>query len=292
MAGSWTLEDAGRVLRRPTATDDKYSRGVVGIRTGSDRYPGAAVLGVEAAWRAGVGMVRYLGPERAAQLVLARRPETVTADGRVQAWVVGSGMDAASRPPAETAALRGILSGPHLVVVDAGALDLAVGAPAPRIVTPHAREHARLREALGLAPVEPHDDDERAEAARETAVRLRGTVLLKGSVTIVAEPDGWTARVDAGTPWLSTAGTGDVLAGVIGAVVAGAEARREAGFEAPGIGPLVATAAWLHGRAATIAVSEAGGSPGASGPIAALDVADALPRAVAEALGASDPSDG
>jgi hypothetical protein len=79
---------------------------------------------------------------------------------------------------------------------------------------------------------------------------------------------------------------------VIGAVVAGAEARREAGFEAPGIGPLVATAAWLHGRAATIAVSEAGGSPGASGPIAALDVADALPRAVAEALGASDPSDG
>src|SRR6476646_3403586 len=105
MAGSWTLEDAGRVLRRPTATDDKYSRGVVGIRTGSDRYPGAAVLGVEAAWRAGIGMVRYLGPERAAQLVLARRPETVTADGRVQAWVVGSGMDAVTRPPAETAAL-------------------------------------------------------------------------------------------------------------------------------------------------------------------------------------------
>src|SRR3954453_5362537 len=97
MAGLWTLEDAARVLRRPTPADDKYSRGVVGFRTGSDAYPGAAVLGVEAAWSTGVGMVRYLGPDGAAPLVLSHRPETVTADGRVQSWVIGSGTDAASR---------------------------------------------------------------------------------------------------------------------------------------------------------------------------------------------------
>ncbi|MBQ9918603.1 MAG: hypothetical protein IJO71_15580, partial [Microbacterium sp.] len=96
-ARDWTGHDAARTLRRPTDADDKYSRGVVGLRTGSTRYPGAAVLGVEAAWRTGTGMVRYLGPARAQDLVLQRRPETVTADGRVQAWVIGSGTDAAER---------------------------------------------------------------------------------------------------------------------------------------------------------------------------------------------------
>ena len=80
------------------------------MRTGSQAYPGAAVLGVEAAWRTGLGMVRYLGPERPSDLVLARRPETVTADGRVQAWVIGSGTDAAVRTAADTEALRGLLS--------------------------------------------------------------------------------------------------------------------------------------------------------------------------------------
>lgn len=283
MTGSWMLEDAGRVLRRPTAADDKYSRGVVGLRTGSDAYPGAAVLGVEAAWRAGIGMVRYLGPGRAAEFVLARRPETVTAGGRVQAWVIGSGTDAATRPNDETAALRGILSGPHPVVVDAGALDLAVGAPAPRIVTPHGREHARLRSALGLDAEVGASDDERAVGAAETAVALGATVVLKGAVTIVAQPDGWSARVSSGTPWLATAGTGDVLAGVIGAVVAAGEARREAGDDATERGADVATGVWLHGRAASLAAAELGSS---GGPITALDVAAALPRAVAEALAA------
>src|SRR6476620_7023894 len=110
MAGSWIPEDTARALRKPTAADDKYSRGVLGIRTGSEAYPGAAVLGVEAAWRTGLGMVRYLGPDRPTGLVLARRPETVTADGRVQAWVIGSGTDASARTPSDTAALRALLS--------------------------------------------------------------------------------------------------------------------------------------------------------------------------------------
>src|SRR3954467_9272858 len=81
----------------PGPGDDKYSRGGVGFVTGSARYPGAAVLGVEAAMHTGVGMVRYLGPGRPTRLVLQRRPEAVTADGRVQAWVVGSGQDAGER---------------------------------------------------------------------------------------------------------------------------------------------------------------------------------------------------
>src|SRR3546814_1223399 len=114
----WRVRDVREMLRMPTATDDKYSRGVVGIRTGSDAYPGAAVLGVEAAWRTGIGMVRYVGPPRASDLVLARRPETVAASGRVQAWVIGSGTDAAARSGEDEAALREILAGDVPVVVD------------------------------------------------------------------------------------------------------------------------------------------------------------------------------
>jgi hydroxyethylthiazole kinase-like uncharacterized protein yjeF len=276
MTGSWTAADAGRVLRRPTASDDKYSRGVLGVRTGSEAYPGAAVLGVEAAWRTGLGMVRYVGPEHPTSLVLARRPETVAAPGRVQAWLIGSGTDAATRPAAETDALRGILHDTDPVVVDAGALDLAADATAPRILTPHEREHARLRSALGLVPA----GADRAHAARETAEATGAVLLLKGSATLIAAPDGTVVEVSAGTPWLATAGTGDVLAGVIGALVASAAAGDQRP-DAASLAALAASGAWLHGHAGRLASASRGG-----GPVTALDVAEALPRAVADALAA------
>ena len=274
MTGPWTATDVARVLRAPTADDDKYTRGVVGIRTGSVLFPGAAVLGVEAAWRIGTGMVRYTGPAR--DLVLARRPETVTADGRVQAWVIGSGTDAASRGEDETAALRDILSGDEPVVVDAGALDLVPAASAPVIVTPHQREHARLRASLGLAESGP----DRAADAVETARALGGVVLLKGARTLVASAVGDVAVVEVDVPWLATAGTGDVLAGALGAVVASAVAGDRVP-DAAALAPLAASAAWLHAHAARLASCPLGA---AGGPITALDVAEHLPRAVGEVL--------
>lgn len=281
-ATDWTARETARALRRPTARDDKYSRGVVGMRTGSARYPGAAVLGVEAAWRTGTGMVRYLGPQRAQDFVLQRRPETVTADGRVQAWVIGSGMDASARAADETSALREVLAGELPVVVDAGALDLVAGATAPVIVTPHARELDRLRETLGLAAVAADADDEgRAAAARETSVAIDGVVLLKGAVTLVATPDGVIRRVSSGTPWLATAGTGDVLGGALGAVVAGAVAAGRTGLDA--LADAAAAAAWLHGTAGAAAAARHGAG---GGPITALDVAEGLSAAVAAALAA------
>lgn len=288
-ATEWNAERTRRSLREPTAADDKYSRGVVGMRTGSADYPGAAVLGVEAAWRSGTGMVRYVGPERPTALVLARRPETVAAPGRVQAWVIGSGTDAARRSAPETAGLVRILAGEVPVVVDAGALDLAAAATAPVVVTPHARELDRLRETLRLAPV-PADADEaaRTDAARETAAELGGVVLLKGSATIVADPRGDVRIVRSGSSWLATAGTGDVLGGVLGAVVAGWWARAERdGAPADGrfasLADAAASAAWLHGRAGHAAAERLGA---AGGPITALDVADILPVVVAEVLAA------
>ncbi|WP_292832324.1 NAD(P)H-hydrate dehydratase [Microbacterium sp.] len=258
----WTHADVAALLRAPTDADDKYSRGVVGLLTGSARYPGAAVLGVEAAWRAGAGMVRYLGPARA--LVLARRPETVTAAGRVQAWVAGSGMDAAHRSSDESAALERILAGEAPVVVDAGALDLVSAATAPLVLTPHDREHAALRARLGMP-----GNAERAAATRETAARVGGVVLLKGATTIIAGPDGALRTVTSGARWLSTAGTGDVLAGILGALLAG------------GGDPFAcaASAAWLHGRAGAAASRRHGG-----GPLVALEVAEETASVIGRVL--------
>ena len=274
-AAEWTADDVRRILRLPTRSDDKYSRGVVGFRTGSQAYPGAAVLGVEAAWRTGVGMVRYLGPEAPTSLVLARRPETVAAAGRVQAWVIGSGTDAAHRTPEDDAALRRVLAAAEPVVVDAGALDLAPLGSAPRIVTPHGREHDRLRAQTGLPPVGADaDDDVREAAAVATAARLGVTVLLKGATTIVATPGGWVRRIGVATAWLATAGTGDVLAGIVGAVVAGAA-------DADDLGPLAATGAWLHAEAGAAAAGALGAR---GGPITAMEVAAAVPRVVAGLL--------
>ena len=280
MALEWTAEQAAGVLRMPTASDDKYSRGVLGVRTGSDRYPGAAVLGVEAAHRTGLGMVRYLGDERPTALVLARRPETVSADGRVQAWLIGSGTDASERSAADTAALRELLAGSMPVVVDAGALDLVPGAVAPVVVTPHDRELARLREAAALPEISltgPGAD--REGAAVDTAAALGVTVLLKGSRTVVATPAGRVRTVVSPTAWLAAAGTGDVLGGILGALVAGAAGAAEADTGADGsaaldadtLGALAAPAAYVHGHAAAAASAARSG-----GPITALDVAESV----------------
>ncbi|WP_447587877.1 ADP-dependent NAD(P)H-hydrate dehydratase [Microbacterium lacticum] len=288
MALEWTAEQAAGVLRMPTASDDKYSRGVLGVRTGSDRYPGAAVLGVEAAHRTGLGMVRYLGDERPTALVLARRPETVSADGRVQAWLIGSGTDASERSAADTAALRELLAGSMPVVVDAGALDLVPGAVAPVVVTPHDRELARLREAAGLPEISltgPGAD--REGAAVDTAAALGVTVLLKGSRTVVATPAGPVRTVVSPTAWLAAAGTGDVLGGILGALVAGAAGAAEADAGADGsaaldaatLGALAATAAYVHGHAAAAASAARSG-----GPITALDVAESVASVIGTLL--------
>ena len=262
-------------LRVPTAADDKYSRGVVALRTGSEAYPGAAVLGVEAAWRAGAGFVRYVGEGRAADAVIARRPETVTGTDigrtRVGAWVIGSGTDAANRTDAERSALLEILQGEAAVVVDAGALDLAGGTAAPTLITPHAGEFARLMDRLQADP-----SGDRASTVARAAAALDAVVLLKGSETLIAGPDGSVLSVAAGTGWLSTAGTGDVLAGILGSLVAANPHARLAETAAAG--------AWLHGYAARIAAGVARKGSGHGHPIVAMDVAEALPAAVADLL--------
>ncbi|WP_375387752.1 NAD(P)H-hydrate dehydratase [uncultured Amnibacterium sp.] len=273
----YTGEQAARAIAVPTASDDKYARGVLGVVTGSEQYPGAAVLGVEAASRTGVGMIRYLGPERPAALVLARRPEVVTSDGRVQAWLIGSGT-APDRDPAERERLLGLLGQALPTVLDAGALDLVPEASGPVVLTPHFGELLPVLRAAGVTATKDDvaADPERwaVRAARETGV----TVLLKGATTIVADASGLRFRVRAGQPWLATAGSGDVLGGVLGALLA---THGPAIAESPALlGDLAAAAAWIHGDAGRIA---SGG-----GPIQALDVAEAVPAVIRRLLAAAE----
>ncbi|MGF3055777.1 ADP-dependent NAD(P)H-hydrate dehydratase [Microbacterium sp. YY-01] len=286
-----TIASTRMLLRAPTPADDKYSRGVVGIRTGSHRYPGAAVIGVEGAWRSGVGMVRYVG--EAAGEVLARRPETVIGTGRCEAWVVGSGTDAAERSANDTAQLQQLMSGHAPVVVDAGAIDLGVqaalrGDGAPLVFTPHAGEFARLCAAQSWTDCQlPSAENasaaspsavlaQRAQVVARAAERLQQTVVLKGYSTLIAAPGEHVYCVESATPWLAVAGAGDVLGGVIGAVIAQ--------HPDAAVHDAAAAAVWLHGHAARIAAGVAGTDAGIGRPIVAMDVAEALPYAVHEVL--------
>ncbi|RWZ68582.1 NAD(P)H-hydrate dehydratase [Labedella populi] len=270
----WTNDDAVRWLRRPTAEDDKYSRGVVGMATGSERYPGAAVLGVDAAVRAGAGMVRYVGPDAVAHLVLQRRPEVVRGIGRVQAWLIGSGVDGEEPGEERTADFRHALEDGVPVVIDAGALPAVPGrVDGLAVLTPHAGELRRLLAARGTEVDADALSRDRDGWARRAAADTGAVVLLKGSRTVVAEPGGRLIRLPEATPWLSTAGTGDVLAGVLGAVIAGSAGRIGSTVE---LAESAAAGSLLHALAAA---SASGG-----GPIAALDVAEALPTTIARLL--------
>lgn len=261
-------------LRVPGSDDDKRSMGVLGVITGSERYPGAAVLGVEAAWRTGIGMVRLWAPRRVQDLVLARRPETVChaldepADG-VDAWLLGSGQDARERDPALRSALLEALAAGAPCVVDAGALDLVPGHAGPAVVTPHGRELERILEQLG-APVEA---DARMRAAAAAAA-LDAVVVAKGAATHVVEPSGAATTVEAATHRLATAGTGDVLAGMLGALVA---ANADATRESERLASIAALGVALHGQAAAAAAE-------GDRPIAALDVAEHVPAVIAARL--------
>lgn len=259
----WDHSDAAEWIAVPGARDDKYSRGVLGVMTGSDRYPGAAVLGVEAALRTGVGMVRYLGGDRAATFVLQRRPEAVTAAGRVQAWLLGSGMDAGER---DETGLRAAIDDGHPTVLDGGALDLVRFARGPVVVTPHYRELARV---LGVDVAEVASTP--GLWARRAADELRATVLLKGSTTIVAGP-GIGVSVASAPAWLATAGAGDALGGVLGALVT--THTDEIRADPTALARLAATAALVHG----VAAQRASGG----GPFTILDLCAALPGVIAD----------
>lgn len=253
---------------RPRPDDNKYSRGVVGLATGSATYPGAAVLSVAGALAGPAGLVRYAGS--AADAVRAHHPPVIATErvadaGRVQAWTCGSGLGTDERAEGE---LRAVLDAQVPAVLDADALTMLVSTgaadrlrdrAAPAVLTPHDGEFRRL---AGDAP-----GDDRIAAATGLANRLRAVVLLKGDRTIVAAPDGRAFVNPTGTPALATGGTGDVLAGLLGALLAGGLPPEHAAV----------AAAYVHGLAGRLAARH--------GPVTAADVAARLREAVADSTG-------
>lgn len=287
--------DVAMLLPRPGAESDKYRRGVLGIVAGSDRFTGAAALAAGGAIRGGAGMVRLVSAPTAVAVVRQHWPEAVItsigqdaplgeepqAAGRVQAWVAGPGMGTGETARQRLAAVLGT---DLPVLVDADGLtliardrSLLAGRSAATLLTPHAGELGRL---LGVDAAEV--TARRLEHARRAAAEFGATVLLKGSTTVIAAPagaaSGGAARVlvnSTGTSWLATAGTGDVLSGLAGALLA-------QGLGAP---EAAAAAAFLHGLAARRAAAGAGGgdpapAAGAEAPIGAGDVITALPGAI------------
>jgi hydroxyethylthiazole kinase-like uncharacterized protein yjeF len=207
---------------------------------------GSAIVG-------GAGLVRYAG--KPADAIRARYPEVVVHDGarpgdlRVQAWTVGPGMGTDDEA---AALLAEVLATDVPVIVDADALTVLARRPqlvrdrtAPTVLTPHDREFARIAGEVG---------SDRLAAARRAAADLGAVVLLKGNRTVVADPGGVAYLNPTGTPWLATAGSGDVLSGLIGSLLA-------AGLAAP---LAAAAGAYLHGVAGQLAAAE--------GPPAAPDV--------------------
>ncbi len=247
--------DVAALLPVPDPSGHKYTRGVVGVRAGSQTYPGAAVLCTSGAASGLAGMVRYLGS--AGDAVRARHPEVVASAGRVQAWVVGSGGDS----DAEEALVRA-LGDAVPTVVDADALTHVEPGTPGLVLTPHAGELARM---LGVERAEVESDQ--LAFARRAAATYDAVVLLKGRHTLVARPDGRVRVTTSGVPWLAVAGAGDVLAGLVGSLLAA------------GLDPWDAASAgsWLHGAAAA---SASGG-----GPLSAPRVADAIPEVVQELAG-------
>jgi hydroxyethylthiazole kinase-like uncharacterized protein yjeF len=252
---------------RPGAISDKYTRGVVGLATGSAFYPGAALLSTAGALAGPSGMVRYAGS--AHREVVRAHPSVVVADrvavsGRVQAWVCGSGLGRGDEARTE---LRSVLATPLPVLLDADAINLLVGGEhaedlrrdAPLVLTPHDGEFKRL---AGEAP-----GADRAGAAARLAAWTNAVVLLKGDRTVVATPAGEIWANPTGSPALATAGTGDVLAGLLGSLLA-------AGL--PAVRAAVA-AAYVHGLAGRRAAVD--------GPVTATDVAAALRPVLADLLG-------
>ncbi len=291
------LLDAAQVatyLPRRAPDVHKYGAGTVCVVAGSERYLGAAELACRGAWRGGAGLVTLVAPARPP----GAWPETILEphDWSEAGWppagleprhagtcVIGPGLSAAA-----TRHLKRMLGwAPGPVVLDAGALHpealAAAGLPTtlpdtlattlpdalpdtapetvPVVLTPHAGEAARLLGEGSLVRRDP------PAAAALLAQRYGATVVLKGPTTVIAEPGGRAALSTRGSPALASGGTGDVLAGLLGALLA-APGGRQAVFER------ACLAAWAHGVAGELAAAELGYG------LVASDVAAKLPAAL------------
>lgn len=242
-----------RYLLKPEADSHKYSRGVVRIIAGSQRFPGAGLLCVAGASHSGVGMIRLNAPERVENLVLAAHPQIVpdgpALTGTCDALVLGPGLDAQK---ADWEALSQLLENTP-AVIDASALEPVCALVkegklrlrAHHILTPHEGELARCLNLFAGTDTDKTAGEiagklagkadkplgkfafeissalqRRIQGAQQLAALTGACVLAKGNRTVVVDANSQVYLLPAATPWLATAGSGDVLAGLMGGLLA------------------------------------------------------------------------
>lgn len=311
-------ERAAAAVPIPAFADDKYARGVVGLVAGSDTYPGAGLLATRGALASGVGMVRLNSTRRVQDLVLAAEPGVVMVGGRIQAALIGPGMDEDRREDAlELAHFCGQSGTP--LVIDAGALDLVpelLGTIVPdaTVLTPHYGEAARLLSELGKPTTRAQVAAAPLRYARALHEATGAHVVLKGPVTIVysfedvdlthgegaddenapySDDARSSARADltrvyeptvarVTTSWAGVAGSGDVLAGLIAGILARPTAHNPASTP-EGARPLLVTSARLSAAVSLHASAAQTAAMRREGraPIQARDIADAIPEVLA-----------
>jgi hydroxyethylthiazole kinase-like uncharacterized protein yjeF len=270
---TWKARDAKKCIIIPSELDNKYSRGVLGVITGSAKFPGAAVLSTASASATGLGMIRFHSNSGLAHLVLHSNPEVVVQPGAVTAWLAGSGIDG-KRYSDITTWLRHrwftLLPKQSVpTILDAGALHLAGKFDQPTLITPHAGELARLLTQRGVTVTSEAIEGNPKKWAVIASERLGVVVLLKGSHTVVADGES-IIELPVSTPWLATAGTGDVLAGIVGALVA--TNYIEILNDRNRLSEVAASAAYIHNSAALLASRDA--------PTSASRVIEMIPEAI------------
>jgi hydroxyethylthiazole kinase-like uncharacterized protein yjeF len=270
---SWKARDVKKCIITPSELDNKYSRGVLGVITGSAKFPGAAVLSTASASATGIGMIRFHSNSGLAHLVLHSNPEVVVQPGAVTAWLAGSGIDA-KRYSDFTTWLRHrwftLLAKQSVpTILDAGALHLAGKFNQPTLITPHAGELARLLTARGTTVTSEAIEGNPKKWAQLASEKLNVVVLLKGSHTVVADADS-IIELPVSTPWLATAGSGDVLAGIVGALVA--TNYIEILNDRKRLSEVAASAAFIHNSAALLASRDA--------PISAPEIIRCIPDVI------------
>jgi len=244
---------AGARLPRLTPTMHKGDRGRVTVAGGSDGMTGAALHAARAALAAGAGLVKLVAAKEAIQAARASLPDLLTVESALgpelepqtaealewaDALVLGPGL---GREPARAEFLKAALAlRPVPTVVDADALSLFQGpVERPVVLTPHLGEfRAQFGDQLADAAA-----NDRWAAVTKAAQRVKGTVLLKGVPTVIADLRGPLHVVASGNPGLATGGSGDLLAGFIGAFLA----RGSAGPEAAALGAHALGRAAEHG---------------------------------------------
>lgn len=328
-------KDVNKCLKKPKPFYNKYSRGVLGLVTGSNEYPGAAILSASAASHANIGMVRYAGPLRAQNLVLQTSPEVVASEqltGKIDAITVGSGIPDADHCNTEASAnqrkyIASILAqyakennnskeqsvsqkdNLPPICVDAGALDLLPKQVCTKVVlTPHAGELSSLFTRYDLNISAQQISSNPTHYAQKAADLTRATVLVKGATTAVASPSELHSPIyiaKCAPSWLATAGSGDVLAGILGALLAQRERKEnnkncaenyaenyENYAENENYAFIAASAAVIHGISASLAskinsennytqlaqdIVESNDASTSDHPIVASDIINALP---------------